>query len=94
MKRIAMMWVAGSVLLGAGFAQADEEWHPRCRIHEIEEHMNHAINEIKQSPAYGEAGGHYGRAIEDLERVKRQLRDGCHVWMKSERREERREDRH
>ena len=61
MKRIAMMLVAGSVLFGAGLAQADDDWHPRCRIHEIEEHMNRAIGEIKQSPAMGHAGGHYGR---------------------------------
>jgi hypothetical protein len=85
MKRIAMMLVAGSVLFGAGLAQADDDWHPRCRIHEIEEHMNRAIGEIKQSPAMGHAGGHYGRAIEDLEKVKRQLREGCHAWMKDHR---------
>lgn len=73
--------VAGVVLFSAGLAKADE-FHPHCRIAGIDQGLNAAITEIKQSPANGHAGGHYARAIEDIEKVKKQLREGCRVWMK------------
>jgi hypothetical protein len=83
MKRIVMMMAAGATLLGSGIARADgDDWHPRCRIQGIEQQLNGAITEIKQSPAMGHAGGHYGHAIEDIEKVKRQLREGCRAWMR------------
>lgn len=81
MKRTVFGLVSGLVICLAGVAQADEHWHPHCRIEGIEQGLNAAITEIKQSPAMGHAGGHYGRAIEDIERTKKQIREGCRAWM-------------
>jgi len=86
MKRTLMGLVVGVGLLGAGAALADgDDFHPHCRIAAIEQQLSAAIGEIKQSPAYRHAGGHYGRAIEDIEKTKRQLREGCRAWMKEHR---------
>jgi hypothetical protein len=85
MKKTLFGVVAGLAICTAGVAHADENWHPHCRIAGIEQGINAAITEIKQSPAMGHAGGHYGRAIEDLEKTKRQIREGCRAWMRDHR---------
>jgi hypothetical protein len=72
---------AGAMFLGARVGNADE-FHEGCRIKGIEQGLSAAITEIKQSPAFGHAGGHYKRSIEDIEKTKHQLREGCHAWMK------------
>ena len=39
--------------------------------------------QIKASPALGHAGGHYQRALEDIEQTRKQLHEGCRAWNKS-----------
>jgi hypothetical protein len=39
--------------------------------------------QIQSSPALGHAGGHYRRALEDADQVRRQLHEGCRAWNKS-----------
>jgi len=39
--------------------------------------------QIKASPALGHAGGHYQRALGDIEQTRKQLHEGCRAWNKS-----------
>jgi hypothetical protein len=76
----ALAAVVGSVLfLGEPPASADDD---ACGLRLIDLGIDGAIVEIKASPAIGHAGGHYGRAIRDLEATRRQLHDGCGDWEK------------
>jgi hypothetical protein len=62
------------------------EWakdvNPKCGIATIDRAIADAEREISASPASGHAGGHYAKAIRDLEATKRQLHDGCAAWQK------------
>ena len=82
MKRILMAAIAGSML--AGVAHADEKYNPDCHLEAIDPSINSVIDQIKSSPALGHAGGHYAKALKDLEAVKKQLHEGCVVWNKGQ----------
>jgi hypothetical protein len=70
-----------ATFLGARSGSA-ENFHEGCRIAGIEQGLNASITELKQSPAYGHASGHYKKAIEDIERTRKQIHEGCRAWMK------------
>jgi hypothetical protein len=77
---VALTTIVGSVFfLGEPPASADDD---ACGLRLIDLGIDGAIVEIKGSPAIGHAGGHYGRAIRDLEATKRQLHEGCADWEK------------
>jgi hypothetical protein len=81
-----MAVVLAATLIPAGAALADEPFNPDCHLQGINQGIDSVIAQIKSSPAYGHAGGHYANAIKDLERTKTQLHEGCHAWNKSLRR--------
>jgi hypothetical protein len=76
------MLASGAALMTGSNALADAPFPPDCRLAGINQGIDGAIAEIKQSPALGHAGGHYAKAIKDLEAVKKQLHEGCHAWNK------------
>lgn len=80
MKSVVFGLVGGLVLLAAPVARAED---PACGLQAIDRGIDDAIKEIKQSPAMGHAGGHYGKAIKDLMETKKQLRVGCADWDKA-----------
>jgi hypothetical protein len=85
LKRTVLAASAGVVLLGtlvsgALWARADEHFNPDCHLQGINRDLDSAIGQIRSSPAYGHAAGHYAKAIQDLEQVKTQLHDGCGNW--------------
>lgn len=53
-----------------------------CKLDDINAALDNAIAAIKASPAIGHAGGHYKKAVADLERTKKQLAIGCNQWVK------------
>ena len=80
MKRILMATLAGSMLLSASAFAAE---NPDCKLDAADASIQATIDAIKSSPALGHAGGHYGKAVKDLEAVKKQLHEGCAAWNKS-----------
>ena len=94
MKRTVMSVVAGALMLSSGAAFAQGAPPPTggaattapneadCKISDINGALDTAMNAIKASPAMGHAGGHYAKALKDLEGVKKQLDEGCKAWLK------------
>jgi hypothetical protein len=82
MKRILTATLMGSMILSAGAAFADPQYNPDCHLDSINQSIDAAIAQIKSSPAAGQAGGHYGKAVKDLEHTKKQLEEGCVKWNK------------
>lgn len=80
MKRIALSVLAAATLLGPGTALADRPFPPDCHLEFINGRIDEAINQIRSSPAWGHAAGHYAHAIDDLQKVKHQLHEGCKAW--------------
>jgi len=80
MKRIALSLFASSVLFAAAPALADHPFPPDCHLEGINRSLDEAINQIHSSPAWGHASGHYARAIEDLQKVKKNLHEGCRAF--------------
>ena len=81
MKRILLTAVTGLLVFGCtGLARADEPFNPDCHLREINEKLDALEMHIKTSPAWGAAAGHYGRAMDDLEKVRKQLHEGCRAW--------------
>ena len=77
-KNIAMACCCA--LLGlASTARAEDA---ACGLSAIDDGINQAVSQIKSSPANGHAGGHYGKAIRDLEATKKNLHEGCKAWDK------------
>jgi hypothetical protein len=83
MKRLILSLFAGAMLLTATAAIADEPFNPDCHLQGINDGIDGVIAQIKSSPALGHAGGHYAKALKDLEATKKQLHEGCHAWNKS-----------
>ena len=82
MKKLMVAIVAGSVLVLSGAALSDEPFNADCHIQGINDGIDGVIAQIKSSPAFGHAGGHYANAIKDLEKTRKQLHEGCHAWNK------------
>ncbi len=82
MKRILTSLVAGSLILSSAAAMAGE--NPDCKLDAADASIQATIDAIKSSPAYGHAGGHYGKAEKDLGAVKKQLHAGCAAWNKDQ----------
>ena len=73
--------IAAVLVLGAAApALADHPFNPDCHLEGINQALDSVMAQIQSSPAFGHAGGHYGRALEDLKKVKNQLHDGCRAW--------------
>ncbi len=85
MKKL-MTAVVFAVLMPAGVALADQPFNPDCHLEGINGGLDSIIAQIKSSPAYSHAGGHYAQAVKDLEKTRKQLHEGCHDWNKSLRR--------
>lgn len=89
-KKTMLSVFAGAVMLAGGTfavltsttASADEGFPKDCHLEGINGEINSLKAQIKSSPAYGHAGGHYARALEDLEKLRTQLQDGCRLWNK------------
>ena len=79
MKKLSLGILAVTVLSLSATARADD---PACQTNAIDDGINQAISQIKSSPAMGHAGGHYGKAIKDLENTKKNLHTGCADWVK------------
>jgi hypothetical protein len=62
---------------------ADEPFNPDCHLQAINASLDSVREQIKSSPAYGHAAGHYKRSLEDIERTRRQLHEGCRAWNRS-----------
>lgn len=78
MKRVILSIVAGAVLFGgAGVALAE---NPDCHLEGINRDLDSVIAQIQSSPANGHAAGHYAKSIQDLQKVKQQIQEGCRAW--------------
>ncbi len=82
MKKHSLAIVVG-VLLPAGAAFSDAPFNPDCHLQGINSGLDSVIAQIKSSPAFGYAGGHYASALQDLEQTRKQLHQGCRAWNKS-----------
>jgi hypothetical protein len=76
----AFIAFVGVSLFGSTPAEADEAFPSDCHLEGINLGLDSTIAQIKSSPAAGHAGGHYGRALLDIEAVRKQLHEGCRVW--------------
>jgi hypothetical protein len=73
----------GGLTMTATPAEADDHpFNPDCHLEAINQSLDSVIIQIRSSPAIGHAGGHYGKALEDIQRVKNQLHAGCYAWNK------------
>ena len=77
---VTLGFVVGGVGVISAPAQAE---HPKCALGVIDRAIDDAEKEIRASPAIGHAGGHYAKALSDLQTTKRQLHEGCDAWEKS-----------
>ena len=82
MKR-TLLSIALALSLSPAIARAEEPFNPDCRLEAINASFDSIRDQIKASPALGHAGGHYKRALEDIERTRKQLHEGCRAWNKS-----------
>ena len=85
MKKIFLVLFAGLLLMfGAIFSYSQDTTPSKadCKLDDINAAIDNAIAAIKASPAIGHAGGHYKRAVVDLEKTKKQLAIGCNQWVK------------
>ena len=78
-----LLSIAAALLLAPAVARADQPFNPDCHLEAIKASLDSVRDQIKASPAYGHAGGHYRRSLEDLERTRKQLHEGCRAWNKS-----------
>jgi hypothetical protein len=89
-KKTMLSVFAGAVMLAGGTfavltsttASADEGVPKDCHLEAINGEINSLKTTIKSSPAYGHAGGHYKNALEELEKLRTQLQEGCRAWNK------------
>lgn len=79
LKNLLFGLAGAAVLLAAPLARAED---PACGLSAIDQGIDGAMAEIKQSPAMGHAGGHYAKALKELHATKAQLRVGCADWVK------------
>jgi hypothetical protein len=80
---LAALAIGGGLTMTSSPAEADDHpFNPDCHLEGINGSLDSAIAQIRSSPAIGHAGGHYGKALEDLQRVKNQLHAGCYAWNK------------
>jgi hypothetical protein len=83
MNRMLLSSIAAALLLGPAVARADEPFNPDCHLQAINASLDSVREQIKSSPAYGHAAGHYKRSLEDIERTRKQLHEGCRAWNRS-----------
>jgi hypothetical protein len=79
-KLVSLTLAVGVIAAIAGPASVAQAEDPKCGIGPIDRAVSDAEREIKSSPASGHAGGHYAKALRDLQATKRQLHDGCAAW--------------
>ena len=72
--------VVCGALIPTGAALSDKPFNPDCHLEGINSGLDAIIAQIKRSPAYGHAGGHYGKALKDLAKTRKQLHEGCRAW--------------
>ncbi len=81
MTRILLSSIAAALLLAPVAARAAEAgFNPDCHLEAINSGLDSVRDQIKSSPALGHAGGHYAKALQALEAVRKQLHEGCHAW--------------
>ena len=80
MKRILLSSLVAGLLLAPAIAKAEEGFNPDCHLEAINTSLDSVRDQVKSSPALGHAGGHYKRALEDIEKLRKQLHEGCHAW--------------
>jgi hypothetical protein len=78
-----LLSIALALCLAPAVARADAPFNPDCHLEAINASFDSIRDQIKSSPALGHAGGHYKRALEDIERTRKQLHEGCRAWNKS-----------
>jgi hypothetical protein len=84
MTRILLSSAALALLITPAAARAaDAPFNPDCHLQAINASLDSVREQIKSSPAYGHAAGHYRRSLEDIERTRRLLHEGCRAWNKS-----------
>jgi hypothetical protein len=82
MKRTLLVSLVALSLAPVASAQG-KDFNPDCHLEGINQGLDGVRDEIKSSPALGHAGGHYKRALQDIEKLRKQLHEGCHAWIKS-----------
>jgi hypothetical protein len=82
MTRILLSSISAVLLLAPAVARADEHFNPDCHLEAINSSLDSVREQVKSSPALGHAAGHYKRALEDVEHVRKQLHEGCRAWNK------------
>jgi hypothetical protein len=87
MKRMLLASLTGLMLLPAGLAvaadAAKEAPYPAdCKLDAINASLDSVRDQVKASPAYGHAAGHYAKAEKDVEEIRKQLHEGCRAWEK------------
>ena len=82
MNRMLLSSIAAALLLAPAVARADQPFNPDCHLEAINASLDSVREQIKASPALGHAGGHYKRALEDIEHTRKQLHEGCRAWNK------------
>ncbi|HUB06530.1 MAG TPA: hypothetical protein VMB50_06000 [Myxococcales bacterium] len=83
MKKIVFSAFAAAMLLGPATALADRPYPPDCHLEFINQQIDQAMAQIHSSPAWGHAMGHYAKALDSLQHVKRELHEGCKAWNQS-----------
>jgi hypothetical protein len=83
MNRLLRSSIAAALLLAPAVARADAPFNPDCHLQAINASLDSVREQIKSSPALGHAAGHYRRALEDVERTRKQLHEGCRAWNNS-----------
>ncbi len=83
MTRMLLSSVAAALLLAPAVARADERFNPDCHLEAVNASLDSVRDQIRASPAYGHAGGHYKRSLQDVERTRKQLHEGCRAWNRS-----------
>ena len=82
--KITLLSLVAAVLLAPAIARAEEKgFNPDCHLEAINASLDSVRDQIKASPALGHAGGHYKRSLEDIEKTRKQLHEGCHAWNQS-----------
>jgi hypothetical protein len=81
--KLTLLSFVAAVLLAPAIARAEEGFNPDCHLEAINASLDSVRDQIKSSPALGHAGGHYKRALEDIEKTRKQLHEGCRTWNKS-----------
>ena len=80
MKKLMTWSVFAAAVLAGPIARADAPFNPDCHLEAINASLDSVRDQVKSSPALGHAGGHYKHALEDLEKLRKQLHAGCHAW--------------